>query len=107
MCLYSLFRFLRLISQPFFAACQRVGIRLSLRLAACAFCMQEDVVVAAGAEGRVGVAIIDGVVGHFLHDAEIVAEVEVVHGAKCRGVLVVLRPGLPASSGILPRVGCE
>ena len=42
-----------------------------------------------------------------LANAEVIAEVEVVHGVKCLGVLVVLRPGLPVSSGILPRVECE
>ena len=42
-----------------------------------------------------------------LANAEVIAEVEVVHGVKCLSVLVVLRPGLPVSSGILPRVECE
>ncbi|RKU32741.1 hypothetical protein C6495_10440 [Candidatus Poribacteria bacterium] len=32
------------------------------------------------AEGQSGVAILDGVVGHALHDTEVIAEVEVVHG---------------------------
>ena len=44
---------------------------------------------------------------HALANAEVIAEVEVVQGVKCLGVLVVLRPGLPVSSGILPRVECE
>ena len=44
---------------------------------------------------------------HTLANAEVIAAVEVVHGVKCLGVLVVLRPGLPVSSGILPRVECE
>ena len=44
---------------------------------------------------------------HALANVEVNTEVEVVHGVKCLGVLVVLRPGLPVSSGILPRVECE
>lgn len=62
--------------------------------------MQEDVVIASGVEGQTGVAVVHGVVCYLLHAAEVVVEMEVVHGSKCRGVLVVLQQFQGAETGV-------